>query len=365
MTIPEMPQDVHEALFALQAGGPIVLVKDQDGQVGNQKTKYADLIQAQEVIFGRLTPLGLLWVTAPTFRILPESTDKDGPKFVLDWELRHVPSKTSIAGVYPLPAGANPMQNGSAITYARRYALMTVTNAVAEKEDDDGGGYVRGGGMAQRANLRQARPEPTEATAQRAAPSMRMERARPAQQPDVEPPRKAAAARQADENKRYAADGTLLMSKKQLGLLGVLLGKAGVTDRGDKLAIVNDMIQRPTPIESANELTFDEGRGVLDAFSKAIEADAETASVTVIDIYRRVNAPDGGAPGPESVPTAEQAETGHPPAKRASRPASRVATPPRTREQQVTGIPDPNGEPAPWDDEPPAEEWPPVAEPGR
>jgi hypothetical protein len=341
----DAPKDIHEALFALQSGGPIVLVKDQDGQVGNQKTKYADLIQAQEVIFGRLTPLDLLWVTAPTFRILPESTDKDGPKFVLDWELRHVPSKTKIEGVYPLPPGANPMQNGSAITYARRYALMAVTGAVAEKEDDDGGGYARAG-MAQRANARQERHQPTtQPTAQRAAPAPTGERARPAQRPAVTPPQPPAQAGPHNGPDGPASDA---MKRKFFAQLR----QAGLSGDDGK-ALASDMTGRE--IASSNDITFGEMRGIIDAFEKALK-EPDTAAATVIDIYRRTSAP---------TPTAEQAEIGHPPSKRT---AAKKADPPvrRSTRESVTGTPDPNAGPAPWDDESPTDAtWPEVTQPGQ
>lgn len=153
------PKDVDEALFMLQADPP-VLVKDKKGQVGNQKTKYADLIQANEVILPRLTALGLLWVTAPTLRMIAGPNGQEDPRFVLDWEMKHVPSGTKREGIFPLPAGANPMQNGSAITYARRYALQAITNTVSEDEDDDGGA-ASGQRYAQRAAQRPRQQRPT------------------------------------------------------------------------------------------------------------------------------------------------------------------------------------------------------------
>jgi hypothetical protein len=161
------PKDIYEALFALQQDPP-VLVKDKDGQVGSQRTKYADLVQAHEVILPRLNALGLLWITSPTLRMVAGPNGQQDPRFVLDWEIRHVASGTKLEGIYPLPAGANPMQNGSAISYAKRYALIAATNTTAEDEDDDGAGYRGRQGMAQRANVRQEQARP--ASAQRAAP---------------------------------------------------------------------------------------------------------------------------------------------------------------------------------------------------
>ena len=58
------PKDIDEALLMLQADPP-VLVKDKKGQVGNQKTKYADLVQVNAVVLSRLNALGVAWVCCP------------------------------------------------------------------------------------------------------------------------------------------------------------------------------------------------------------------------------------------------------------------------------------------------------------
>ncbi len=341
-----IPADVDEALFMLQADPP-VLKKDQSGQVGSQRTKYADLIQANAVILPRLCALGLLWVTAPTIRMLEGTGDKDGPRFVLDWELKHIASGTKRTGAFPLPPNANPMQNGSAITYARRYALVAITNTVAEDEDDDGRGYAgrTGSGMAQRANVRQERSQPVAQRAQPPAP--RAERARPVEQPPLpagrqqsstERPAAAEERPTTDPNLRYADDGTRLMNKKQLSLLAVLFGKAQVTDRGQKLSLVQDMLGRP--VASANEITYDEGRGLLDALNKAIEADPDTAAATVIDIYQRTS----GQPQPS-------ARAG---ARKSARPAETRSVAQQTHDS-IMGRPAGPGdldEPPPWETEP-------------
>lgn len=350
------PQDIYEALFALQAE-PIVLVKDQQGQVGSQKTTYADLIQAQQVIFPRLQALGLLWVTAPTIRILPDTGEKDGPRFVLDWELRHVASKTKIEGAFPLPPNANPMQNGSAITYARRYALTAATNAVAEKEDDDGGGYSARRGYASRANIPQEvrGQAPAQATAQRGAqPRVPAERARPAQQPDIPPP--APGAPSGDPHRGRGG----LITESMVRKLVVSMKEAGITG-DDRLATIVAMTGRHD-LTTSKDLTFEEGRAAIDAVEKSKGKDNPEAA---IDIYFRAGGPNvqGGPAAAETVPTAEQAEIGHPPTKRAA--TARKAAPPvqRTTRESVTGTPDPDGGPAPWENEPPADDWPETAQP--
>jgi hypothetical protein len=56
-------------------------------------------------------------------------------RLVLHYELRHV-SDDSVSGDYPL-TGGSPQEIGSAITYARRYCLCSVTGVAPESDDDD------------------------------------------------------------------------------------------------------------------------------------------------------------------------------------------------------------------------------------
>jgi hypothetical protein len=260
-------KDVDAALFALQSDPPR-LVKDQDGQVGNQKTKYADLIQANAVILPRLSMLGLLWITSPTLRMIDGPNGQQDPRFVLDWEMKHIPSGTSRKGTYPLPAGANPMQNGSAITYARRYALLAITNTVAEDDDDDGAGYGRRG-MAGRATARAAA---NSQTVQRAGGAT--ERARPPQQPPLP-------ARETSARPGMITDP---MTRK----LAVTMADCGLT--GDaRLPFVIDLVGRQ--VTSSKELSFAEGRALIDAFEAA--KGSEDPQSAAIEAYRT------GMPTPE------------------------------------------------------------------
>jgi hypothetical protein len=120
-------ESLDEALLALQADPP-VLTKSKAGQVGNQKTKYADLVEVNKVVLARLNELGVIWKCLPTMA---------GERFVLRYTLTHVPSGEFQTGDYPLNL-SEPQKMGSAITYARRYALLAVTGIAAEDEDDDG-----------------------------------------------------------------------------------------------------------------------------------------------------------------------------------------------------------------------------------
>lgn len=135
-------KSVHEALAAFQADVP-VLTKDKSAH----QSKYADLVQATKTIMPILNGLGMTWLTRPTLL--------DDNRFVLEYELRHVPTETSIAGRWPLKLSENPQQMGSQVTYARRYAMLAVLGVAAEDEDDDGQA-ASGKNYAQRAPRQQA-----------------------------------------------------------------------------------------------------------------------------------------------------------------------------------------------------------------
>lgn len=338
MTDTPAPQSLDEALLILQQDPP-VLVKDQEGQVGNQKTRYADLVQANEKILSRLTELGVLWKCKPTTVMIPGPNGQQDPRFVLEYRLVHVKSGEFEAGIYPLPAGANPMQNGSAITYARRYALIAVTNTVAEGMDDDGQGYG-GRGMAQRANARQQQTAPA-ATAQRAAPAPRAERAQPSQRPAVPVPTSPAPVGDGPVRGR----GGLItepMTRKLAITMKEVIGENGA----DRKQFVVDMIGRE--VASTKDLTFDEGRAMIDAFEKAKATD--NPLLNVIDIYKRTTGPDA-APAPTK--RARPAAAPRPPVAEQTRNA-------------VLGTPAGEDDRAPWD-EPPADDagWPETAQPGN
>lgn len=341
MTEQTAPKNIHEALLALQAD-PIVLTKDRDGQVGSQKTKYADIVQAYGVILPRLTALGLLWITSPTLRLIAGPNGQQDPRFVLDWELRHIASETSLSGEYPLPAGANPMQNGSAISYAKRYAVLAATNTVAEEEDDDGQGYRARRGTAQRANVPQEQRPAGQPTAQRQQRAPGGQRARPERQPELPAARPTSPAPQqqapaAADSGPFRGRGGLI-TEPMVRKLVVSMAECTLT--GDaRLPYVVELVGRE--IASSKELTFDEGRGLIDAFEKA-KGDPDPQAKAA-EIYLRTTA-EGGA---QSVQ----------PPRKAARPNSRPPETRTAREQTRDAVlGDPNGagadETPPWEDEP-------------
>lgn len=126
-----MTDNLTAALAKVQAELPEIRksetaeVKTKTG--GTYKYSYADLAAVSKAILPLLGKHGLAWVTRPTLR--------DDGSLVLAYELRHV-SDEKITGEYPLSKGT-PQEIGSAITYARRYCLCSVTGVAPESDDDD------------------------------------------------------------------------------------------------------------------------------------------------------------------------------------------------------------------------------------
>lgn len=135
MTDTQMPSGQHanlaEALAAFQAQLPQIR-KGNTAQVksdkGNFAYDYADLADVSAAVMPLLGNHGLSFSARPT-------VGEQG--FVLFYKLAHE-SGESEEGVYPLPpAHTPPQQLGSAITYARRYALCAVTGVAPGGDDDD------------------------------------------------------------------------------------------------------------------------------------------------------------------------------------------------------------------------------------
>ena len=115
------------ALAAFQKALPKI-GKGSVADAGTYKFKYADLADVSAAVLPLLGEHGLSFSARPTL--------DEGGRFVLAYELLHA-SDERRTGSYPLPASGSPQQIGSAITYARRYALCAVTGVAAD-EDDDG-----------------------------------------------------------------------------------------------------------------------------------------------------------------------------------------------------------------------------------
>jgi hypothetical protein len=90
------------------------------------KSKYADLAGVREATLPILTKYG--------FAVIQTTFYLDGILF-LKTELAHKSGDNRVSE-YPIAPGT-PQQQGSALTYARRYSWSAITG-IASEEDDDG-----------------------------------------------------------------------------------------------------------------------------------------------------------------------------------------------------------------------------------
>jgi hypothetical protein len=145
-----------DAMLAVQAEAPTL---KKDGVNPHFRSKYAPLDTIVETINPLLVKNGLVWSTMPSF-------DATTGEPTLKYELAHAPSRESKDGEMKLLLSkGDPQGQGSAITYARRYALVSVLNLVAD-DDDDGhaASQSRGGYGSARASKPAAKPGSRSAT---------------------------------------------------------------------------------------------------------------------------------------------------------------------------------------------------------
>lgn len=119
--------------------------KSAMGQVGQQKYKYADLTAVLEAIKPALIKHGLFFTQHP-------QPSEGG--VTVETVLHHTAGEHLSLGALFVPANKNDAQGfGSALTYARRYALVTAFGVPVE--DDDGNAAARG-----QSNARGEPPQP-------------------------------------------------------------------------------------------------------------------------------------------------------------------------------------------------------------
>jgi glutamyl/glutaminyl-tRNA synthetase len=109
-------------------------VKHKNG--GQHSYKYADLADVNKAIMPVLNEFGL---------VVMQTTDYQNNQIMLITKVIHAATNECIEGVYPVcPVNVPPQEAGSAMTYARRYALCALVNITAE-DDLDGGteGHAR------------------------------------------------------------------------------------------------------------------------------------------------------------------------------------------------------------------------------
>lgn len=127
MSKTETPKTLVEALSRLQT----VMEQPKKGVENTYfKSRYADLTVCFAAVKPHLAELGLAFTQEP--QITASSA------IVLRSTLRHVSGEV-ITSDYPVnPIKGDPQALGSAMTYARRYALNAMFGIAPEGEDDDG-----------------------------------------------------------------------------------------------------------------------------------------------------------------------------------------------------------------------------------
>lgn len=150
----ETTGEIAKAISLVQQGVETV-PKNRTGQVGNHRYKYADLGSVWSALRPLLRDAGLAVVQLPV--------EPSGLSTLLlhasgEWIEERMP--------LAVESGATAQAQGSAITYARRYALCAALGIVAD-DDDDGSAATahRGAGAARTTPARVSSPDSSKAPA--------------------------------------------------------------------------------------------------------------------------------------------------------------------------------------------------------
>lgn len=145
-------KSLAEALVAFQAEVGTV-AKDADNPFF--KSKYADLPAVKAAAQPILTKHSLAVTQKPGFEIVADKVVD-----TLTTEVIHGPSNERDSSTMALKNTAKAQEQGSAITYARRYAFMSVLGLVAD--DDDDGNAASGNSRSRSSSPRQSRAKAAE-----------------------------------------------------------------------------------------------------------------------------------------------------------------------------------------------------------
>ena len=275
-----VPSSLAEALARLQGRLPRV-AKDHTARVTSQKTgkthtyDYADLLDVSEAILPPMSALGLSFVAMPT--LIEQG-------FVLNYILKHV-GGDQVEGFYPLPSSGSPQEIGTAITYARRYALCAVTGLAPGGDDDDAASAEAAHHEARKAPrnvpdaqlaasgqmTRAQKTEHERLAADTVRSERKAERSHP-RGPDPDDPwaqdapvdhERAAALRRDLEDRELPEDKPGTATPDQQRAIPILLAKKGISSREDKLVYCATVTGRE--VESTADLSYNEAAAVLKA----------------------------------------------------------------------------------------------------
>jgi hypothetical protein len=240
----ETPKTYDEAIVALQARLPKVQ-KARTAKVemkggGTYTYKYANLSNISDQMLPLLAGLGLSWQTMP--RLNAAGT------FVLYYRLWHV-SDSGVEGEWPITHSGTMQSVGSAITYARRYALCAVTGLAPEDDDDD----------AAKASQQEAEQAKGRGRTQR-------------------------------RSTQPTEDGRITAAQQKK--LGELFTALGTTDKARRLAIAGRVVKKE--LTASTEMTEVEAKTLIDTLAPMVKA-GEDGPLLLADLMRQDGEPDAAA----------------------------------------------------------------------
>lgn len=123
-------QGYNEALFALHCDlDEVDFLKESTGQVQSRNYKYQDLPSLMKALRPHLRKHGFYWTSQPAI-------SNDGEPSLI-FKLTHKAGFWRGGEALLMSKASTPQDQGSAITYMRRYSISSFLDIVSE-EDDDG-----------------------------------------------------------------------------------------------------------------------------------------------------------------------------------------------------------------------------------
>jgi len=117
--------EIHDALFRIQKAAPSLRKDARNPHFGNT---YITLDAVMDAVKPLLHAEGILIMQLPAAA---------GPEPALTTVLYHTESETYVSGTMPMVLDRQgPQAVGSAITYYRRYSILSMLGLVADEDDD-------------------------------------------------------------------------------------------------------------------------------------------------------------------------------------------------------------------------------------
>lgn len=147
------PKNLHEALLGVQRAA-ILLDLPKSKTNPHFKNKYTPL----DVVLGQVIPLlnnnGFLLIQSPSTLVNGVTTRGDNTP-TLTTRFIYTPTGEELTDhMLLMPGREDPQGQGAAITYARRYAIMSILGLTSDEDDD--------GNSSQRSHTRSSAPAPEE-----------------------------------------------------------------------------------------------------------------------------------------------------------------------------------------------------------